>query len=251
MSKSESIPTTTFKRRAKRLGMHVWDFPYIWIVILMLVASAIITYFYPCKWDISGTIAGFALLLTTLLLLTKPMNAVYGLIGASGSIRLYFVNFILISVIFTFIYQFEFFRNAGITYDVNQPHIDYQMFAGTEKNDSIRVSEKKDTIVIERQENNTLIKESVIHTTKESLCYQRINFMQVWRSTILTTLTQEASDLFTIASTHNSSMESNNAILDKEKSDLFEWILIFHIIISWIFFGVFISLLYNKFRYES
>jgi len=45
--------------------------------------------------------------------------------------------------------------------------------------------------------------------------------------------------------------ENVSQLLLRKISDLFEWILIFHIIISWIFFGVFISLLYNKFRYES
>lgn len=77
--------------------------------------------------------------------------------------------------------------------------------------------------------------EPVIHVTKELLGYQRIDFMKVWRSTIITTLTQDASDLLTIASVYNKAMDSSDTKLDKQKGELLEWVLIFHIIISWIF----------------
>ena len=235
----------------KRAWYHIVDFPYVWIVIILLVVSAFMAYLYPNNWDAAGTVGGIALLLMSILLLAKPMNAIYGLIGTSGSIRLFFSTFILITVIFTLIYQFGFFQNAGITYDVNQPHIDFQMFAGTSRTDSVKVFEKRDTVFIEHIKDSVSVKDSVIHVTNETLCYQKIDFLKVWKSTILTTLTQDAADLFTIATVHNSSMDSRDSVLDEQKSCLFEWILIFHIIISWIFFGVFISLLYNKFRYES
>ena len=179
------------------------------------------------------------------------MNAVYGLMGTSGSIRLFFFNFLLISIFFSIVYYYGFFRYSGISYDVNQPHIDFQMFANTTKVDSVKTYEKKNTLFFEHKLDSIIFTETVINTTTDTLHYQRIDFLQVWRSTILTTLTQESADLLSIASVHNEAMDSKNSIIDKEKSDLFEWILIFHIIISWIFFGVFISMLYSKFRNEA
>lgn len=236
----------------RRFWTHLRDFPYIWILLFALMISAIIAFFCPQKWGLAEILGGIALFLMTLLLLVKPMNAVYGLIGASGSIPLFFGNFILITVVFAGIYQLEFFQNAGITYDVNQPHIDYRMFSGTNKSDSTRVLEKKQTVYLEHYTDSTIVCESVIQSFTEELKYQRIGFLEVWKSTIFTTLTQEPTDLFNIASTYNSSMEDGpDECIDRQKSQLFHWILIFHTIISWIFFGVFISLLYNKFRYES
>lgn len=250
MNKNKANPSE-LGRFIKRAWFHIFDFPYVWIVIILLVVSAFIAYLHPNNWNTAGTIGGISLLLMTILLLAKPMNAIYGLIGTSGSIRLFFGTFILITLIFAFIYHFLFFQNAGITYSVNQPHIDFQMFVGTSRTDSVKVFEKRDTIFIEHPKDSVSIKESVIHVTNETLCYQKIGFMKVWKSTIMTTLTQDASDLFALATVHNASMDSRDNVLDEQKSCLFEWILIFHIIISWIFFGVFISLLYNKFRNES
>ena len=197
------------------------------------------------------------------------MNAVYGIMGTSGSIRIFFFNFVIISLIFSSIYYFGFFKDAGVSYDVNQPHIDFHKYAVTAKQDTpktdslvINVSIKRDTVYVEHKLDTISYTETIIQTrvTRDTIMppippiplqYQPIDFLQVWRSTILTTLTQESADLLAIATVHNEAMESTNIGLDKEKSELFEWILIFHIIISWIFFGVFISLLYNKFRYES
>ena len=250
MNKNKANPSE-LGRFMKRVWFHIVDFPYVWIVIILLAVSAYIAYTHPNNWDTAETVGGIALLLMSILLLTKPMNAIYGLIGTSGSIRLFFGTFILITLIFAFIYQFGFFQNAGITYDVNQPHIDFHMFAGSSRTDSIKVFEKRDTVFIEHSKDSVSIQESIIHVTNDTLCYQKIDFSKIWKSTIMTTLTQDAADLFTIAIVHNASMDSGDSVLDEQKSYLFEWILIFHIIISWIFFGVFISLLYNKFRFES
>ena len=250
MNKNRANPSD-FQRFLKRFWLHLMDFPYIWITTLFLAVFASVAYLYPDKWDTAELIGGIALILMTILLLSKPMNAIYGLIGATGSIRLFFVNFILITAIFAFIYQLGFFQNAGISYDVNQPHIDYQLYSDNEKKEIIRILEKRDTVYIKHKLDSIVFNETVIHESKDTLHYQSIEFMQVWKSTILTTLTQEPTDLLTIATIHNSAMESNNTTMDKEKSNLFEWILIFHIIISWIFFGVFISLIYSKFRYEA
>lgn len=232
---------------AKRLHNHIKEFSYIWILLifLLLIAGIVV----PYNWLCANKLFGITLVLLTALILIRPMNAVYGLMGTSGSIRLFFFNFLFITVLFACIYHWAFFKDAGISYGVNQPHINYQFYAHNSPCDPVR--EKRDTVLLEHQSNKLSFNETIVYVKKDTLQYQRIEFMRVWRSTIMTTLTQEPTDLFSIASVHNVSMKSENIGLDKEKSDLFEWILIFHIIISWIFFGVFISLLYNKFRYES
>lgn len=231
-----------------------------WFVILMLALGAcwFVPHFSP-DWIYYRSWCWMMLIGLIALIILRPMNAVYGLMGTSGSIRIFFFNFIIISLIFSSIYYFGFFKTAGITYDVNQPHIDFQKYAVTVKKDTspiIIVSTTRDTVYLEHKLDTTSYTETIIQTlvtrdTLPVLHYQPIDFWQVWRSTILTTLTQESADLLAIATVHNEAMESTNVGLDEEKSELFEWILIFHIIISWIFFGVFISLLYNKFRYES
>lgn len=219
--------------------------------------------FFSPDWIYNQWWCRIMLIGLTVLIISRPMNAVYGLMGTRGSIRVFFLNFVIISLIFSSIYYFGFFKTAGISYDVNQPHINFQKYAVTAKADTAKpdlpiiiVSTKRDTVYLEHKLDSTSYTETIIQTrvtrdTLPALQYQPIDFWQVWRSTILTTLTQESADLLAIATVHNEAMESTNVGLDKEKSELFEWILIFHIIISWIFFGVFISLLYNKFRYES
>lgn len=239
------------------------------IVLFMLLLIILSLWFVPrspLSWIYHQWWCRIMLIGLAALIILRPMNAVYGLMGTSGSIRLFFVNFVIISLIFSSIYYFGFFKDAGISYDVNQPHIDFQKYAATTKADTTKedlpiviVSTKRDTVYVEHKLDSKSYTETVIqtHVTRDTIMpptplqYQPIDFWQVWRSTILTTLTQESADLLSIATVHNEAMESTNVGLDKEKSELFEWILIFHIIISWIFFGVFISLLYNKFRYES
>ena len=232
----------------KRFVNHLKEFPYIWVLLLLLL---VVAHFAHVQWRFTLTTFGIILGLFTALVLIRPMNAVYGLMGTSGSIRLFFFNFLFITILFASIYHLAFFKDAGISYDVNQPHIDYQLFAGMVNKETLKVSEKRDTLFFERQIDTISFKESIINVTRDTLHYQKVDFWQVWRSSILTTLTQEPADLLTVATVHNSGMDSCDVVLDKQKSSYFEWILIFHIIISWIFFGVFISLLYNKFRHES
>lgn len=246
--------------RLYRIETIFFSIVFIGLLVLLYTLPLVSNWLY-IKW-----LCVIMLCLLMLLIILRPMNAVYGLMGTSGSIRIFFFNFLLISLIFSLIYYFGFFKTAGITYDVNQPHIDFLMYAAdTAKEDSLmadttkdvhaefveRVSIKRDTVYLEHQSDRISFTEKVIHITTDTKHYQKIDFWQVWRSTIMTTLTQESTDLLSIATVHNVAIESTNVGLDKEKSELFEYILIFHIVISWIFFGVFISLLYNKFRYES
>lgn len=247
----------------QRFTRHRKEFKYIWILLFIITLTCVLAGYNVIYWDSASIIIKVLLGIIAVLFFIRPMNAVYGLMGTSGSIRLFFFTFFVITILFAWIYQSAFFENAGISYDVNQPHIDFQKYAVTAKADTAKkdlpivvVSTKRDTVYVEHLLDSTSYTETIIQThvtrdTPPELHYQPIGFLQVWRSTILTTLTQESADLLSIATVHNEAMESTNVGLDKEKSVLFEWILIFHIIISWIFFGVFISLLYNKFRYES
>lgn len=227
-----------------------------WILLLgVLILIPFIFLFHveldpKLPWVYKQWWCGILLFALALLIILRPMNAVYGLMGTTGSIRMFFTNFVIISFLFSTIYYFGFFKDAGISYDTNQPHIDYKYFVNSE-NGSPRVSVKYDTIFVEHQLDSISFKEILIHETRDSLHYQSIGFVQLWRSSILTTLTQEPTDLLANAPAYNTTIESSDSDLDKQMSSAFEWVLIFHILISWIFFGVFISLLYTKFRHES
>lgn len=239
------------------------EFKYIWLLLLIISGTCLLAHFNMIHWTIANCILRISLCLIAIQFIIRPMNAVYGLMGTSGSIHRFFLNFFFITLLFAGVYHWAFFNNAGISYDVNQPHIDFQKYAVSAKANTTKVdlptiivSTKRDTVYVEHKLDTASYTETIIQTrvTRDTIMplqYQPIGFLQVWRSTILTTLTQESADLLAIATVHNEAMESTDVGLDKEKSELFEWILIFHIIISWIFFGVFISLLYNKFRYES
>ena len=247
----------------RRFNRHHKEFKYIWYLLIVLTVTCFFAGYDLIQWSANSCLIKVLLWLIAAHFLIRPMNAVYGLMGTSSSIPIFFFNFLFITSLFAGVYYFAFFNNAGISYDINQPHIDFQKYAVTTRADSTKtdstiiiVSTKRDTVYMEHNLDSTSYTETVIrkYVTRDTIIpphYQPIDFWQVWRSTILTTLTQESADLLAIATVHNEAMESTNVGLDKEKSELFEWILIFHIIISWIFFGVFISLLYNKFRYES
>ena len=162
------------------------------------------------------------------------MNVIYGLIGTHGYIGLFFVLFIVINILFSEIYYAAYFKNAGITYDINQPHVEFGIF------DSSDLSEKP--ILCEEQI------ESLPSTNSDSIhYYYRIERMWVYQNTFLTSLMQEPSDFFSVSSTFTGvrqSADDSNYWLARS----FSWFLIFHIFISWILLGVFISLVYQKFR---
>ena len=246
----EKIKKLYEKFKETKLGKHIIDFVYIWIIIGLIVVAAALPLTSEMWW-ISKWIGYAAIAMLFVLLIRKPMNAVYGLMGATGDIRIFFLNFFLISLIFAGIYYLGFFRHAGISYDVNQPHIDYLMFADCDKKDSVKIETTRDTVYLEHIIGDKKVKEAVVHVNTEELHYQKIGFENVWKSTLLTTLTQEPVDLFTNGATYNAAMDKETLHISMQKANLLHWILILHIIIAWIFFGVFISLLYNKFRYES
>ena len=191
--------------------------------------------------------------------------------GTSGSVSLFFINLIVFCFVFSGIYYVGFFRTAGVSYDINQPHVDYNLFTDSVYVRKLSFIEFFDNsihdvtvtrsrigtpeIVILYEKDGMSVKDTVIRRTlkREEYSYQSISYDVVLRNTVLTFLMQEPTDLFVVASTYNAAIsEPDQSIeIDKQKSELFHWILIFQILVSWIFFGVFISLLYSKFRYES
>lgn len=245
----------------KRFKNHFKDFPYVWFFFFLLFSAGILA-FLGC-WDLAKIIVGVAVILITVLMLSKPMNAVYGLMGATGSIRIFFMLFLCITCLFACIYQMCFFQHAGISYDVNQPHINYELYKNQDRKPiTINSPIQRDTVIYEKIVDSVAVREVVVKISHESLCYQPIDIWFTLRNTIMTSLMQEPTDFFAIASTFNEGVENDVSIfskkkdyieveLNREKSEVFQIVLILQVLISWIFFGVFISLLYNKFRYES
>ena len=249
-----------------KLIRHLRDFPYVWIFFLLLVVAALFA--FRGHWDTAKGIGSAAVVLLVVLLLSKPMNAVYGLMGTIGSIQLFFGTFLLISILFAGIYQWGFFQEAGVSYDINQPHIAYSLYNGKVREPvTVRTAPQRDTVVIERIVEGAVAaegtaldgregaadgrwRETVITERTEELHYQPITFWFTWRNTILTALMQEPVEFFAVASTYNAAMDPEDGTLDRQKAETFQWLVIFQILISWIFFGVFISLLYSKFRSE-
>ena len=234
---------------AERVLKHFRDFHIIWILLIVVLGIPLL--YHLMGWKTVIWPFCLAVLLFFGYLIWKPLGAVHGLMGTSGSIRVLFFNFVLISFVFSGVYYLCFFKDAGITYDVNQPHIDYDMFVYSEKPESVLTKDTQDTLYFERQIDSANYIDTVINHSFEIIKYQRISFGYVFRNTILTTLMQDPGDLFTLASTYNQSMERDNTNFNKQRCKLFQWMLIVQVLISWIFFGVFIALLYDKFRHES
>ena len=193
----------------KKLWAHLLDFSYIWILIVTLLFIAWFVASY--NWGLATKLIGLILALIAALILFKPMNTVYGMMGTGGSVHVFFVAFLIISFLFAGIYQFAFFKDAGITYDVNQTHIDYNLYAKEKK--EVKNVVQSDTLVYKRQIDKEWKKEIVVQ--EYELNYQPIGFFLTWRNTILTALMQQPTDLFLAASTYNESMV--NSQLSKEE----------------------------------
>lgn len=258
-------------------------FRFVWYFFSLLLIISALSYFLPrYTWFLASPLTKVILAGFVVFLLWRPMNLVYGLIGTKGSIRTYVALLILINLIFSCVYHVAFFKDAGITYDINQPYISYGMFNG--KDTTAYIVTVRDTSY-----SYDMAGEQIAYTvSEEKHNYQKVDPWFVLKNTFMTSLMQEPSDFFATASTYNQAVTNNkkNGIFekdivgyeinckpvccckkcscrktfnkpiieegrDKEKSELFHWLLILQVFISWIFFGVFISILYNKFRYES
>lgn len=240
------------KRFLKSIWSHLKNFYPIWVILFALLITAVLSTEYD--WATVKHVAWAILIVFCALVTLHPLNVVYGLIGTKGHVSTYVILLIIINVIFSGVYYHMIFQNAGITYDINQPFISYDLFA--EKPDSITTLQVPDSIKSERVYIYNQADSIVSYWNKAGDIhhYQKIGFPYILKNTFMTSLMQEPSDFFAIASTYNNGVadfpEDVNQ-LDRQKSELFHWLLILQIFISWIFFGVFISILYNKFRYES
>jgi len=250
------------------------DFHTIWVIFAILILAGLFTTLG--HWCISKCFFIFALLCFLVFTLSKPMNVVYGLNGTSGNISKFISLVFVFNVIFSFIYFGGFLKNAGITYDINQPYVSYGMYYNVPsdidaKTTILQHEIKGDTGVLKSYyitprklgageiQYDTLVFISPSSASnryfEEEHLYNRIRWYQVFQNTLLTSLMQEPTDLFSCCSVYNninSPQEQNlNGFNDEESCRFFTWILLVQVFISWIFFGVFISILYNKFRYES
>lgn len=230
----------------KRIINHLVHFYPIWLVMLgVLLAS------YCLPWNCMQDVIKWLMVFFVAIIVLHPLNVVYGLIGTKGSISLYVFLMIVINLIFSGIYHYAIFKDAGITYDINQPYISYNLFVDkTGTTATWPVEKDVDTVKVYNHADSLF---SYWLQPKEEHKYQKIDCWYVLRNTFMTSLMQEPSDFFAIASTYNESVDDfpDTQQIGKEKSELFHWLLILQVFISWIFFGVFISILYNKFRYES
>ena len=251
----------------KKLWIHLLEFSYIWLLLIAIFVAAICSLYG--EWNVARIIIWVSISLIVLLLFIRPLNAVYGLMGTSGSISVLFFTLSLFCIMFSCIYYWGFFKTAGISYDVNQPHISYRMFDdSTEISGKIQLCNlfKKPSLTCSKSTSvNSIdtvylfssdaltVKDTIIQKTAhlEERTYQNVDYQIVLRNTVLTFLMQEPTDLFAAAATYNTDLSGKGQTLDKQMAESFHWILIIQVLIGWIFFGVFISLLYNKFRYES
>ena len=244
-------------RLIKQLIKHLCRFFPIWVCLLALLTAAILA--GQGNWETARIVGGASILVILCLLVCIPMNSVYGLMGTTGSISYFFVTFLIISAIFTGVYYWGFFRNAGVSYDVNQPHVEFAIFSNDDKDTLTVFINRQMPIVLAGKSDPEayLIDSSELH-------YQRVCLLDVISNTVMTSLMQEPTELFSAAATYNRSQDFSNRSEDaespsdicilgmnKQKAQAFHIVLIIQILISWIFFGVFISLLYSKFRYES
>ena len=195
-----------------------------WVLLILMLLTAV---FCDLKWPL------YVLeVLFVLILVIKPMRIIYGLIGTHGYISLFFFMFIGINFIFAGTYYNAFFKNAGITYETNQPHVEFNFFQD--------VTEKV-MVPKSSEEYLPLNSKDTIHT------YHKTTFWWVSRNTFLTSLMQEPTDFFSATATYTGDVQSENDS-NLATAEAFHWFLIFHILISWILLGVFISLVYQRFR---
>ena len=274
MHKIKSIIKELPSRVLDSLSTIAWHLMHFWGVWLLLLSLLIIS---ALSANNLYTYGKWILVVLVIYLCCSPMNAVYGLIGTTGNIRQYLRLIIIINLIFSCIYYWGFFKNAGISYDMDQPYISYGMFKDAPKDSTSFTymipheikgmdSDETQTLYISTRtdKNGVPFKDTVIVVSpakvqlpyyEEEHTYQRIGWVSVLQNTVLTSLMQDPTDLFAKGAVYYDlkiSAEQNlNGCDDRMMSRMFSWILVLQIFISWIFFGVFISILYNKFRYES
>lgn len=230
------------KLKVRHLWNHVCDF---YIILSLLILMLVVPYIIPDEtWRMHSIYSLIACFVVYTLI--RPMATVYCLAGSSGSIRTFLTNFFLITFLFSFLYYNLFFENAGFCNDVDNPVLDYTKFESY-KDVDVLPDIIRTHIVEERIADGNTISEEVVRY--DTVNYHRVTYALVLKNSLLTSLTQGPSDFFFIISDFGEGM--NTCTNDNRRTSLFSVILTLHVLISWLFLGVFISLLYSKFRYEA
>lgn len=218
-----------------RILKHLGTFWLPWLLLVAMLVVAIL----QIQWYICIMLGLAAIFI--LILCIKPMNIIYGLIGTRGNVRYFFILFLLINFLFAAIYYEAFFKKAGITYNLNQPHVEFGMF------DSFSFSDGRfwvpDTRIVQLGDSTENLP---VNNHDSAHYYYRVTPLWVLKNTLLTSLMQGPTDFFSIANTYT----GDNPYSDHNYniSNGLHWFLIFHVLVSWILLGVFISLIYQRFR---
>lgn len=221
---------------------HLSDFWHLWLIVLILTTCSFFRFYLGCQISIVAFLVLF---------LVKPMTVVYSLAGTFGSIRAFFVALILIMSSFFCIYYFIFFKDAGVSYDNEPTQMICDMFHDQEKN-TISIAIPDTNIRIEKRSvSGTVLYDTIESISYKNIHYQKVTWIQVAENTVMTTLTQCPTDFFYLSSIYGNDLDIHVLEKDRPKAMLFSALLILQVLLSWIFLGIFISLLYSKFRYEA
>ena len=213
--------------RVWKLMKNFWPLGLLYGLVLVF---AILEYYHGLTFFLIGFVLVFVAI---------PQNIVHGLIGARGSIRVFFCFFILWTFAFSGVYYWGFFKNSVISESENKESLLFQYQTPPLK------ASLGDTIYIEGFYDSLGRKPFFVkkNEMREPLV-TKVSYGLVLRNTFLVSLTQQPSDFFNLAISQYEGEKEYHM-------DILEWLLIVQIFISWILFGVFISILYNKFRRES
>jgi hypothetical protein len=224
---------------------YLCDFP---VAIFVLVGLCFASMVLNSQSVAYAYIVYIALALTVSVFLLKPMQIVYGVVGTKGDIRKFIIMFTFVIFSFTGIYFWGFLKDAGVTYNLDVPQIEYCLFSDE---NAPALDEDYENIPLNKGINRSLGQyvscnhESFNHNSDEYHYYKRINYWFVLRQTALSAMTSSPSDFFVAASTNY----KDNSV-DCQMTRLFNLVVLFQVLFSWIFLGVFISLIYQKFRNE-
>lgn len=258
--------TRPYKVFRYRVLPHLYLFWIPWILLsLMLVVTL-----FDFPWKLS--VLALLMFLFVAALVIKPMNVIHGMIGTRGNIVMFFVMFFFINFLISSIYYNGFFRNAGITYDVSQPHVEYNIFKGfprdteaivVDHGEAVSLADGQGVVKHFGWEGDPVFfpkdwREMMMNKAKAKAehhpsdipvsahYYHRIRYTWVLQNTLLTSLMQEPTEFYSFTCTYSGDHKAADKNIKLTRS--FHWFLVFHILISWIFLGVFISLIYQKFR---
>lgn len=235
-----------FLNRIKEIKRFVWSFPVSFIVLISMIVLSITcsplnSFFF---WSLLGVY-----IVAIIILLINPMQIVYGLVGTKGDIRKFILMFGLTIACFSITYYTSFFKDSGVTYNMDVPQVEYKLF----DDETCLIQSEQVEYLNSRLHDVSkgmyvdCCNESFVHNSDEVpyRYYKRITFLFVLRQTFMTSLTTSPTDFF-----NSVSLNYKNNEIDSNYTRLFNLMLLYQTLVSWIFLGVFISLIYQKFRNE-